>query len=63
MASMTTQDRMNIKEIAEYIGVSKFRIRSKSWREKTGIPVGKLGKELVSYRPILDKWIERRLNG
>lgn len=60
---MSPQDRMNIKEISEYIGVSKNRIQSKPWREKTGIPVGKLGKELISYRPLLDKWIERKLNG
>ena len=54
---------MTVKEIAEYLGVSVNRIQSRVWREKTGVPVDKIGKELVSYRPLLDKYVEKRLNG
>jgi hypothetical protein len=60
---MTKEGRMNLTEVSEYIGVSKNRIQSRLWREKTGIPVGKLGKELVSFRQLLDEWIKKRLNG
>ena len=60
---MIPEERMYIKEISEYVGVGANTIQRLSWRRKKNFPAGKLGKELVSYRHLLDKWIEERLNG
>lgn len=60
---MIAKDRMTINEVSEYVDISVYTLRRKSWRKERKFPLEKIGKELVSYRPILDKWIEKRLNG
>ena len=55
---MTPADRMSIKEVSDYIGIGVNTLDRKSWRAKTGIPLIKMGRNLISYRPMLDKWIE-----
>ena len=60
---MTPSDRMYIEEVSEYIGIGVNTLQRKEWRQKNKFPLGKIGKELVSYRHMVDKWIEERLNG
>ncbi len=60
---MNPSDRMYIEETSKYVGVGANTIQRIPWRRKNKFPMGKIGKELVSYRPMLDKWIEERING
>ena len=60
---MSPQDRMTIKEVSEYVGIGVNTLQRKEWRERNGFPLGKIGKCLVTFRPMLDKWIEKKLNG
>jgi hypothetical protein len=54
---------MTIKEVSEYVGIGVNTLQRKEWRERNGFPLGKIGKCLVTFRPMLDKWIEKKLNG
>jgi len=45
---MTKQDILNVEEIAEILGVSRNTIQRKSWRDRTGCPVRKIGKRLYA---------------
>jgi hypothetical protein len=60
---MTKADRMTIKEVSEYVHIGVHTLQRKPWRKKNKFPLGKIGRYLVSYKPLLDKWIENRLNG
>jgi len=60
---MNGKDRMTIEEVSDYVGIGVNTLQRRSWRKEKGFPLEKIGKELVSFRPILDKWIEKRLNG
>ena len=43
---MTRQDVVTVEDVANILGISKNTIQRKSWRERTGCPLGKIGKEL-----------------
>ena len=60
---MSPQDRMTITEVSEYVHIGVNTLQRKPWRKKNKFPLGKIGRDLVSYKPLLDKWIENRLNG
>ena len=60
---MSPQDRMMIKEVSEYVGIGVNTLQRREWRERNRFPLGKIGKHLVSFRPMIDKWIEEKLNG
>lgn len=60
---MSPQDRMSIKEVSEMTGIGVNTLQRKSVRERLGIPLMKIGRNLISYRPLMDKWIEKKLNG
>ena len=60
---MSPSDRMSVKEVSEYIDIGVNTLQRKAWRKKMGIPLNRIGKDLITYRPLLLKWIEERLNG
>lgn len=60
---MSPQDRMSIKDISDYVGIGINNLQRKSVRERLGIPIVKIGRNLISFRPLMDKWIEKKLNG
>lgn len=60
---MDPKDRMYIEEVSKYLDIGVNTLQRKEWRHRNKFPLGKIGKELVSYRPMIDKWIEERLNG
>ena len=60
---MSPQDRMSIKEVSDYVGIGVNTLQRRSAREKLGIPLVKVGRNLISFRPLMDKWIEKKLNG
>lgn len=57
---MSPQDRISIEEVSRIIGVTVNTLQRKPWREKTGIPLMKIGRDLISFHPLLDKWIENK---
>jgi len=54
---------MSIKEVSDYVGIGINTLQRRSSREKLGIPLIKIGRNLISFRPLMDKWIEKKLNG
>ena len=54
---MNMSNRMPIEEVARLIGVTVNTLQRKTWRKKMGIPVIRIGRYLISFRPIMDKWI------
>ena len=55
---MTKQDILNVEEIAEILGVSRNTIQRKSWRDRTGCPVRKIGKRLYALAAEFYKWMK-----
>ncbi|NQU73482.1 MAG: excisionase [Candidatus Omnitrophica bacterium] len=51
-----------VEDIAQLFHISKNTIRRKTWREKSGIPLRKVGKHLCGLRPEIEKWF-KGLNG
>ena len=57
---MTRQDVLTVEDVARILGISKNTIQRKSWREKTGCPLGKIGKELRGLDEDLREWIRTK---
>ena len=55
---MSPQDRLTITEVSNLIGVSINTLQRKAWRKKAGIPLIKIGRNLISFRSLIEKWIE-----
>lgn len=51
-----------IPDIAKLLKISANTLRRRSWRQKTGIPLRKVGKQLCSTRVEIDRWY-KGLNG
>lgn len=58
---MTEGDILFVADIVKLFRISANTIRRKSWRQKTGIPLHKVGKQLCGLRPEIEKWF-RGLN-
>ena len=59
---MTEDNMLFVKDIAELFHISPNTIRRKIWREKSGIPLRKVGKHLCGLRPEIERWF-KGLNG
>lgn len=59
---MTEQDMLFVRDISKMFHISENTIRRKKWREKTGIPLRKVGKQLCGVKSEIEKWF-RGLNG
>lgn len=55
-------DLLFIDDVHKLIRVSKNTIRRKKWREKTGIPMRKIGNKLCGYKQDVITWIRRGYN-
>jgi len=53
---MTEESMLFTEDIAKIFHISKNTIRRRRWREKTGIPLHKVGKQLCGSRPEIEKW-------
>ena len=51
-----------IPDISKLLKISANTLRRRSWRQKTGIPLRKVGKQLCSTRVEIDRWY-KGLNG
>jgi len=59
---MKDESMLFTEDIAKIFHVSANTIRRKRWREKSGIPLHKVGKQLCGSRSEIEKWF-RGLNG
>jgi hypothetical protein len=59
---MIEGDILFVVDIARIFHISQNTIRRKKWREKTGIPLRKVGKQLCGAKTEIEKWF-RGLNG
>jgi len=55
-------DIIFLPEISRMFNISQGTLRRKSWRQKSGIPLRKVGRRLCGLRPELEKWF-KGLNG
>ncbi|MBL7072864.1 MAG: helix-turn-helix domain-containing protein [Candidatus Omnitrophica bacterium] len=55
---MTRQDLLTVEQVAEILEISQNTIQRKSWREKTGCPLRKIGKRLYTLVKEFDKWLK-----
>ena len=55
---MSSQDRMTINEISQILNISINTLQRKTWRKRTGCPLIKMGRCLISFRPMLNDWLE-----
>jgi hypothetical protein len=53
---MTREDVMFAQEVADILGISVKTIQKKSWRNRTGCPIQKIGRRLISIRIEFNKW-------
>lgn len=51
-----------VEDIATIFKVSEDTVRRKDWRDKTGIPLHKVGKRLCGSSEEIEKWF-KKLNG
>ena len=57
---MTRQDVLTVEDVANILGISKNTIQRKSWRERTGCPLGKIGKYLLVLTKDFEEWIRTK---
>lgn len=55
---MTENEILFVEDIARLFHISANTIRRKKWREKTGIPLRKVGKRLCGAKTEIDKWFK-----
>ena len=60
VAKMNPSNRMTVEDVSKLIGINVNTLQRKSWRKKMGIPLLRMGRYLISFRPILEKWIEEK---
>jgi hypothetical protein len=51
-----------VTDVAKLFRISPNTLRRKKWREKTGIPFHKVGKQLCGSRSDIERWF-KGLNG
>jgi len=51
-----------VKDISKMFRISSNTLRRRLWRERTGIPLRKVGRQLCGTKTEIDKWF-RGLNG
>jgi len=54
-------DILFVDDIVKLFHISANTIRRRSWRQKTGIPLRKVGRQLCGLRSDVEKWF-RGLN-
>lgn len=56
MGELISDNRINIEEVAEYLGVKPVTVRT--WiKKKNGIPAHKIGKQWKFKKSELDEWV------
>lgn len=55
---MTRQDILTVEQIADILGVSRNTIQRRSWRDRTGCPLRKVGKRLYMLDAEFHKWMK-----
>jgi hypothetical protein len=53
---------LTVEDIASILHIRPNTIHSKRWKEKTGCPLNKHGKRLLSHAPEFWKWFESQKN-
>ena len=61
-SKVTEEDILFVEDIVRIFHISANTIRRKKWREKTGIPMHKMGKHLCGLRLEIERWF-KGLNG
>ena len=51
-----------VEDIASMFKVSEDTVRRREWRDKTGIPLHKVGKRLCGLKEEIESWF-KKLNG
>ena len=59
---MAENEYLFIEEIARMFHISPNTLRRKKWRQKSGIPLRKVGKRLCGLRTEIERWF-KALNG
>ena len=60
---MTEDSILFVPDIARMFKVSENTIRRRKWRERSGIPLRKVGKQLCGTRSDIEHWFKKGLNG
>ena len=55
---MTENEILFVEDIVKIFHISANTIRRKRWREKTGIPLRKVGKKLCGTKAEIEKWFK-----
>lgn len=55
---MSPHDILTVEQIAELLHISKNTVQRKSWREKTGCPLRKIGKRLYVVAHEFTAWMK-----
>lgn len=55
-------DMLFVEDISRLFHISSNTLRRKAWRERTGIPLKKVGKKLCGLKSEIEHWF-RGLNG
>ena len=58
MKGTETMEVLFVPDVAKLFKVSPTTIRRKKWREKTGIPLHKIGKQLCGSKEDIEKWFK-----
>lgn len=56
---MSPQDVLTVEQIAEILHITPNTIQRKSWREKNGCPLRKIGKRLYAIAVEFWAWFKR----
>jgi len=60
---MSGKDMMTIKEMSELTGIGVNTIQRKSWRKNNSFPADRVGRQILGYRPLVEKWMIDETNG
>lgn len=55
---MPESDLLFVDDISRLFRLSKNTIRRRKWREKSGIPLHKVGKQLCGSRTEIENWFK-----
>lgn len=47
-----------VVDIAKLFRISPNTLRRKKWRQKSGIPLRKVGRQLCGLRPEIERWFK-----
>lgn len=47
-----------VADIAKLFRISPNTLRRKKWRQKSGIPLRKVGRQLCGLRPEIERWFK-----